>query len=1063
MRYTRSMTALEKTLKFVGRRTGPLVGLAAFVVYLITLSAGAFPGQSARYVAEAAGATPRLTPDQPLWNAAASVLGRIPIGDIAFRLNLLNAVLGAAVVVLLHGIMHTVIFRSIAINPVNRDRSEIAARLAAMSSALFLAFCLPFWFTATRAHPVMLSVLLLALLTQVFVNYTKTGQTNRLPLFAFLYGLATVESASFILFAPLFGLGLLYVMWRKEQLRPGLIVGLALGAMAGLLLYVLAAWHFSGSEGYAIREYKGLYQVIFYMWRDQWIVIKRSLPPVGWLMVIAVSIVPWLTVLAVARRGLNEEKDWGYYLLHTVLIGMLLGVLWNAAFAPWSMLGPGRLLVIPYVLCAVVFGYLCAYVFLLPWTWWEHAESTSRQWLRQRLGSILAGVLLFLAVIAPFRNAPEANGRAARFINAFAEELVDSLDGRTWVVTDGSIDDHILLAARKMGRSLTLLDLRKEGNPSYLRHISNLFNDNPRLKNTAQIGLFSLLQEWMASDPDIAQKLALMVFPDLWLGSGFASVPVHTVFLGAPTLAGLDVTALVSRHERFWERLLPLLTGFDDPPKGSHTRQILGLYRAHLARHLSLTANNLGVALEDIERPNEAFAAYERSRAFDADNVSALLNESAMLKRGFATDRDESIQADLKALVEDETRRYHVWALSRYYGFVRAPQAFVQMGLAWARSGQPGLAVSGLRRAMEFLPDDSRGVVKQMLADVYFLQDEDDAGETLYYELLVEDPTHVRALVGSARIASRKGDFKKAGEFLERAEAADAPKPVMALEWASAYAMAGQSDQTRVILEDLLEVEPKSLRAWAMLAGILAENKDAPGVRRCIERMDALDTPRGLTDVIRGQLAEMERDPNQARDYYESALRARPLNRQVLEFLLRLDLTQGRQDEALNHARRLLKIDPNNAFGNYVLGTVHIVEGHYDLAEAALRRSLEAKMTPAAFNDLAWIVLDRGQTEKAEKYARAALKIAPKMYQAWDTLGMALLKSSRLAEAEEALEKALSFSADDPAVVVHIAELRAVQGDTKRAKELVDSLSARQHDLTEAEQNRLERVRHMIK
>jgi tetratricopeptide (TPR) repeat protein len=1057
------MRAREKLLTFLDRWAGPLLGLLALVVYLATLSVGAFPGESARHVAEAAGVTPRLTPDQPLWHAAASVLDRIPLGGIALRLNLLNAFLAAAVVALLHGIMRSVVLKCIEVNPVNRSRAEAAARLAAVGAALFLAFCLPFWFTATRAHPVMLSALLLVLLARRFVDYAGDGRPGRLFLFAFLYGLATVESASFILFAPVFGMGLIYLLWTRKQLRPGRIVGLALSALAGLLLYVLASWHFYGGEGYVIREYKGLYQVLFFMWRDQWLMIKRSLPPVGWLMVVAVSIVPWLTTLLVARRALNEEKDWGYYLLHLVLTGILLGVLWNAPFAPWAMLGQGRLLVIPYVLCAAVFGYLCAYAFLLPWAWWEHSESASRQKLRRRLGPALAGILLLAALIAPFRNGPEANGRAARFIDVFARELVDSLDGRTWVVTDGSIDNHIQLAAREMGLNLTLLNLGKEGNESYMRYVSNLFGDTARLKNAAQVGLLSLLQEWMASDPAIAQKLALMVFPDLWLGAELSAVPVNAVFLGAPALAGLDVTAMDSRHDRFCNRLLPLLTGSDAPPERSHTRRLLALYRKHLARHLSLTANNLGVVLEDIERPDEAFAAYERSRAFDTDNVSALLNEAAMLDHGFVTSRDASIRADLNALIDDETRRYRVWALSRYYGFVRAPQAFVQMGLAWARSGQPGLAVSGLRRAMEFLPEEGKGAVKQMLADVYLLQDEDDAGETLYYELLVEDPANVRALLGSARIASRKGDFAKAKEFLERAETAGAPKTTMAMEWASAHAMAGQVDQTRVILEDLLEVDPKSQRGWAMLAGILVESKDGPGVQRCIDRLESLDAPPGLTDVMRGKLAEMEGDVDAARGFYENSLRARPMNRQVLEFLLRLDLVEGKQDDAQQHARRVLQIDPNNAFANYVMGAVHIAEGHYDLAEASLRRSLEAKLAPGAFNDLAWVVLERGHPGKAEKYARAALKMAPEMYQAWDTLGMALLKLARLPEAEEALEKALALAPDDADVAVHMAELRAVQGDKARAKELVDSLAARERDLSESEQNRLERVREMIK
>jgi tetratricopeptide (TPR) repeat protein/4-amino-4-deoxy-L-arabinose transferase-like glycosyltransferase len=1059
--YTHGMKALNRARAVLERRAGPWLGLLALVVYVVTLSAGAFPGHSARFVAEAASLSPRLTPAYPLWFAAASLLQRLP-GSVSLTLNLLNALLGALTVMLLHGVIHTAVLRTVAVNAQNRARAETAAGLAALGTALFLAFSLPFWYSATHAHPVMLSLLLLAVLARLLLDYASSGSAWRLLLFGFLYGLAVVESASFIVFAPVAGLGLIFAMWRREHLRIGPLLGVAVTAVLGLLLYLLAAWRFQGTEGYVIREYDGLYQVLFYTWRDQWFAIKRSLPPVGWLLVVAVSIVPWLTSLAVARRGLNEERDWGYYLLHAVLVGITLGVLLNLPFAPWALLGPNRLLVMPYMLCATVFGYLCAYVFLLPGGWWPNTESAGLRRVRAVTGPVLAALLLVAAVAAPFRNAREADGRAARFVNVFAREVIDSLDGRTWLVTDGSIDNHIRLAAAEQDIHLTLLNLRKEGNQSYMRWVASLFPDNARLRNTSEVSLFSLLQEWIPSDPEIGEKLALMIFPDLWLGADYAYLPVNTVFLGLPTLTGLDVTALVSRHERFCNAILPLMHQAEAPEDAGSVRHILGLYRDHLARHLSLVANNLGVALEDIARPEEAFAAYERARRFDPENISVLLNQSAMLRRGHRTERADAIEAELQRLIEDESRRYQIWALARYYGFVRSPEAFLRMGLAWARSGRPGLAVSGLRRAIEFLPNENRGAVKQMLADIYFLQDEDEAGETLYYELLVEDPENVRALLGSARIASRNGDFQKARAFLERAEAAGAPKTVMAIEWASAHAMAGQTDEARIILQDLIEIEPRSVRAWAMLAGILAEADDAPGLRRCIDTLEGLDAPTGLSDVMRGRLAELEGDPNLARERYENALRSRPLNRRVLEALLRLDLLQGRQSEARDHARKLLRLDPDNAFANYVMGTVHIAENNFDLAEASLRRSLEGKMTPAAFNDLAWVVLERGQTDKAEKFARAALKMAPEMYQAWDTLGMALLRSGRLDEANDAIEKAVSLSADDPSVILHLAELRALQNDAVRARELLDALDARRQDLSEWQKSSLERVRELI-
>jgi len=46
---------------------------------------------------------------------------------------------------------------------------------------------------------------------------------------------------------------------------------------------------------------------------------------VGYLTILLLTTLPWLVTLLVGFRALNEERDWAYYILHTILTAMVAG------------------------------------------------------------------------------------------------------------------------------------------------------------------------------------------------------------------------------------------------------------------------------------------------------------------------------------------------------------------------------------------------------------------------------------------------------------------------------------------------------------------------------------------------------------------------------------------------------------------------------------------------------------------------------------------------------------------------------------------------------------------
>jgi Flp pilus assembly protein TadD len=93
---------------------------------------------------------------------------------------------------------------------------------------------------------------------------------------------------------------------------------------------------------------------------------------------------------------------------------------------------------------------------------------------------------------------------------------------------------------------------------------------------------------------------------------------------------------------------------------------------------------------------------------------------------------------------------------------------------------------------------------------------------------------------------------------------------------------------------------------------------------------------------------------------------------------------------------------------------------------------------------------------EAENMTRESLAMRPDMYQGWDTLAVILMKTGRLAEADEALRKALSLFSDDPAVHLHRAELLLLQGKREAAGQALDGIKDRRDLLPMEDRMRFE-------
>lgn len=1031
------------------------LGVAAFLLYVATLVHGAYPGGSSELIACLAGLYPSPSPAHPLWTLLIRIAAAIPIGELATRVNLISAICGAVDVALLFWIVRTMMGALIDTTARNERHAGIAPRLAGVAAALFLMFCAPFWFVATRAYSFTFDILLALVIAWLFLRYAYAGRLRGACILAAAFGLGIIEYAALALLAPLYLFGVLFVLWRTGNFaaRPILIVAACL--FGGYALHLLAAWAFYGSDGFVARGLETYWDALHASVKDQGGSLAASLPTIGWLVVFLMTGGPWLICLFVAKRGLNQEREWTVYLLHVVMTGIMVMVLFNLYPAPWPLFGQEKLIVFPYVFAAMVFGYLAAYWYLLLL---ERPDGTvldagGTGW---RSIALIAPFVALLAV-SPVRNFSHIDARAVRVINDYVDDIVARVGDRVLLVTDGTLDHSIRIAAHQKKRTqpLAVINLFARGSVSRSRYLPAIF-DEPRYQNLAQIGVVPLLRAWLRDTPDSHSKIALLTKPDLLLAAGLHVVPERLVFYGAKTLDNLDLDAILDRHASYSRSMGQRL-------KTAERNRSVGRYATHLLRHMSLVANNLGVFLEDHGRPNEAYQAYTLAREIHEENISALLNLRTLLASGHTSPDADAISREVDRLRRREDLDLNAWTLASFYGYVRSPQAYAGMGMVWVLSGNPIMGDWGVRRAIELSPIDKSGRVKQLLASLYMAQRRYTDSEVVYHEILAEDPRNVGAILGLSKVAAREQDFVAARSLLARAVDAGLPAEQAEYDEAALDIMQGDLDAARKRLSALAEKNPGAERLWVLLAEVMIRQADDEGLQECARQIERLRDKGFISYVALGQMAMRRQRYRDAIDYFRIAYRLNPHAIEVLEVLARASYLTRQMDLVRKYARELLKIAPENATGNLMMGMLRTAAHEYLLAEDYLRKSLADRRNDIVLNELSWALVMQQRYDEAEVYAREALALHEQNSAAWDTLGFILMRTARIDEAERALRRAIGLNFNNGAAVLHLGEILVGKQELDQAEDIVNYLQKRRPQLPVQMQGELDELERRLR
>ena len=204
------------------------VGLLAFFVYLQTMLPSVGWGDIARfqYVAQVWGIPHRF--GYPLYIALSRIFGYLPIGDIAYRVNLLSVVSASLASVMVYFI----------------DMRLVDDWIAALSAGLSFAFSRALWGQAVVAEVYSLNSLLIGAVVLVLLAWHQTRKLGLLYLGIGLYALSFGNHMTVVTLIP----AVIYIVLvtdyrvlldpKKAAVMAGLVV---LGAMQ--YLYVILRAH----------------------------------------------------------------------------------------------------------------------------------------------------------------------------------------------------------------------------------------------------------------------------------------------------------------------------------------------------------------------------------------------------------------------------------------------------------------------------------------------------------------------------------------------------------------------------------------------------------------------------------------------------------------------------------------------------------------------------------------------------------------------------------------------------------------------------------------------------
>ncbi len=1088
-----------------------LISALAGLLYVSTISSSPFPGPSAQWIAWFSGADVRAVFERPLLYAAGHFFASLPLpGTLALRFNTLAAILGACVIGLLFRIAWTMT------TGMAREQESISlvprlARLSAWAASLCAIVTVPVWCASTRFTPAIVDAAFFLFCVNLLINYLSDGRLRWAILCAVLYAFGMAESYIFLYCFP--GMLLLWVCAEMAVNAEGRFWH----ERTWSILVLAACSYFSGFI-VAAKQAATFYQTsidrdllidtIAGILRSQASEFSLLLPAKAWIFVLFTGIFFAFAAVCVSSYLLNNWRGRAALVLASVLSILGFYSLSHFGGTAWSVWAEfSRIPVFTSLMVSLGMGLLIAawraiVVMEIPveleWMAEENKaaealdigvvldEGHYQKPLNQvdaskieprmiRLGRALArfvlGMMVVGGIVVAFLNGSEFFRNKESCVAWVADDIIHRMGERSWIVGNDVLDVNLLLSAKEHNKQIILLSATRFRDKNYRKDLRSKLEthvtENVRLRTDALLNenFILYLEELFLNTPDITQKAIVLSAPDFWYGFKLEAVP-EGFFYGGMASDTLGISRPGMTNEAVWSAFAQKVLAV----KKGHEGLLGKIYHDALKRQVSMLVNNEGVRLDNAGDTASAFRLYTLSRRYNPDNVSALLNlYNLTVERNRVSKNKELIRSDLQRVLRDKTMRYPVWALSRYYGYVKDSNLFLQRGLAWVASSSPSTLYATLRNAQLREAEGAVAGQRVSLASILGALGDIIGSSKIFVETLVDDPNNRDAVIRYVNLLISQMDFGQAGNVLDAAERSGLTRSELRREWGTYYLAKGELNSARLLIDDPA-IYARDPSLMLLLGIIMVEQGELVQVENVILPKLIKLTKGGdrfYGELLNGRLSHAKGEGffEKARICISNAYLYRPNAHGLLEVILELDIALKDANSAEVHAIQLLRTRPNHGQANYVVGTLRLEKGLYADAEGYLESCAKGNHPMfEALNNYAEVLIRLGKLEQAESSVNRLLEIRPEGYEGWLLQADLCARSGKSGEASQALQKAQNIlktaGTDNPCLAFVEARILLAQQQPQAALHALSTLAAVK--LNPAETKDLAELKHAV-
>ena len=1025
-----------------------VLAVGAGALYWITRCAATAPGLPAFRLWGALEGGPNPSVLDPLWGFLVRAGHQLGL-KVAPWATAWSVGLGAAAVGLFALISSRIRFKvHDEHDPGEVGRERQARVLAGLVTGLYLMGSLPVWVASTRSVPEAFHLALLALACLAFSEYQRAGKVWRLAVFGAIYGVGLAEFPTFWALTPMAVVLVVRAMLQRGEFRWKQAMVSAWMALAVLAAgWGVSAWHLAGERAMALQGIDTFWAALWLLVRRQGGSLLQLSRGAGWLLVMLVTYVPWcILFLLQAKKPAWRWKFWQLALRLIVLAACLAFCFYEPV---WKFFGLGALLVTPSAILAACCGHVAGEFWVMG-QGREHKAAGVGQFLRTVMGVV--GLLLVpVAIAAGVLNYPRAEGSAAAPLASIAEETVASLGADGMVLSDSLLDSAMAVEAADRGwEQFAILNGDAARAGAYRSYLAKfVFPGDARSEALLSLGFGPFIQDWVMRE-GVLSRFGVLAFDESFRGAGYLVADGLLSRIRPSALDEGGLKALAASQQPFWSEMEALAT------KKIDVQNSLYPFQYHLARRASKQANNVGFMLLDAGFDAEAEETLLAARRICPDNLSALLN---LLTLVAGQGREEEVKAyraewDEFAARQTTTPRL-LWGLAAAFGYIHNTAMLVQQGMMWAVSGQPRVAEAELRRTVRGpqkarLNDDLRSFLGQM----YLASGDTAKGAEYYRQLREEHPEDPVPLYRLAQLDIQRGEIAAAEEKFAELEKMGIPGDRFLLEKAMIASAQERPDEAIRLLQEASAANPKDMRALALLHLVA----DQAGRTEIADKV--LDSLRRAPDrdfaarLVTANLLLRRKDWASARAELEALARMNRAQPRVWEMLLKVDFAERKKEQAEDHVRILLSLEPQNSFGNLMLASFQRERGQLALAESSYRAAMAAERSPSVLNDLAWLLMHKDNPDYAE--ARSLLEEA--IAGAPDALNILSsrieldLLDNRLDEAEADMGRILAAYPDDPSALFLSARLAKAKGNLEGARAIADTIYPKRDALSPDDQ-----------